>query len=242
LDIEWGHTVAPGAPIRVYIGNPKTSSDPILDALTQAVKRNTCGSISISFGYCGAAASFFTSTLDSLFAQAAAQGQSVFIATGDHGAAGDVLDTSTNSCVPGTTPNVSEMAADPNVTAAGGTQFIPSYDASNNDIGNVPESVWDDGSGASGGGESMLFTKPTYQNSVTPADAMRDLPDVASGASPATPGFYLGDDLFGLGIVSIDCCVGGTSVAAPLWAGLSKVVAQGTKAARGRLGNMNSRM
>src|SRR5713101_5236144 len=81
LDIEWGHAVAPGAPITVYIGNPSVSADPLLDALTQAVKRNACGSISISFGYCGAAASFFTSTLDSLFAQAASQGQSVFIAT-----------------------------------------------------------------------------------------------------------------------------------------------------------------
>jgi subtilase family serine protease len=240
LDIEWGHAVAPGSPIRVYIGNPSVSSDPLRDALTQAVKRNVCGAISISFGYCGAAASFFTSTLDSLFAQAASQGQSVFIATGDHGAAGDVFDSATNSCVAGTTRNVSEMAADPNVMAAGGTQFTPKYDANNNDIGNVPESVWDDGSGAGGGGVSTLFTKPTYQNSVTPADGKRDLPDVALGASPSTPGFYLGDDFFGAAI--IDCCVGGTSIAAPIWAGLSKVVAQGTKATNGRLGNMNPRI
>jgi subtilase family serine protease len=164
LDIEWGHTVAPGAPIRVYIGNPSVSADPLLDALKQAVKKNVCGSISISFGYCGAGASFFTSTLDPLFAQAASQGQSVFIATGDSGAAGDVLDPTTNSCVPGTTPNVSEMAADPNVTAAGGTQFTPNYDASNNDIGNVPESVWDDGSGAGGGGESLRFHQAHIPN------------------------------------------------------------------------------
>ncbi len=30
LDIEWGHAVAPGAPITVYIGNPSASSDPLL--------------------------------------------------------------------------------------------------------------------------------------------------------------------------------------------------------------------
>ena len=189
LDIEWSHTVAPGALIRVYIGNSAASTDPLLDAIKQAVRRNTCGSISISFGYCEAAASFFASTLDSFLAQAASQGQSVFVATGDDGAAGDVLNPATNACAAGTTANVSEMAADPNVTAAGGTQFTPNYDASNNDIGNVPESVWDDSSGAGGGGASALFTKPTYQNSVTPADGRRDLPDVSSGASPSTPGF-----------------------------------------------------
>ena len=101
LDIEWSHTVAPGAPIRVYIGNSAASTDPLLDAIKQAVRRNTCGSISISFGYCGAAASFFTSTLDSLFAQAASQGHSVFVATGDDGAAGGVLNPATNACAAG---------------------------------------------------------------------------------------------------------------------------------------------
>ena len=53
-DIEWAHAVAPGAPIRVYIGNGLVSGDPLLDAISKAVTDNTCGAISISFSFCGA--------------------------------------------------------------------------------------------------------------------------------------------------------------------------------------------
>jgi subtilase family serine protease len=88
LDLEWAHAVAPGAPIRVYIGNGAASGSPLLDAIKRAVTDNTCGAISISFSYCGASSSFCTSTLDSIFAQAAAQGQSVFISSGDQGGGG----------------------------------------------------------------------------------------------------------------------------------------------------------
>jgi subtilase family serine protease len=224
LDIEWGHAVAPGAAIRVYLGID------LVDAIAQAVEDNTCGAISISYGFCDGPISFYTGTLDPLFRQAAAQGQSVFVASGDDGAAG--LDS---TCAVGTIRNVSEMAADPNVTGVGGTQFTPNYDKNGNDVGNVPEAVWDDFSGASGGGKSSIFAKPSYQKPVTPADGMRDVPDIAAGASPYGPGFYVGYD-FGTGTPLIVCCVGGTSIAAPIWAGLSKLIAQ---TAKGRIGNMN---
>lgn len=227
LDIEWGHAVAPGAAIRGYIGIS------LVHAIAQAVEDNTCGAISISYGFCGGASAFYTGTLGPLFKQAAAQGQSVFVASGDDGAAG--LDA---TCAAGTSRNVSEMAADPNVTGVGGTQFTPNYDKNGNDVGDVPEAVWDDFSGASGGGKSSIFAKPSYQKSVTPADGMRDVPDIASGASPYGPGFYVGYD-FGTGTPLIVCCVGGTSIAAPIWAGLSKLVAQ---TAKGRLGDMNPRI
>jgi len=232
LDIEWGHAAARGAALSVYIGNPRHFTiDPLADAIKKAVTDNRCGAISISYGYCGTTNSFFTGTLDPLFAQAAAQGQSVFVSSGDQGAAGIVL--SGNTCVAGTSPNVSEMSADPNVTAVGGTQFTPNYSGTN-DVGNVPESAWDDPSGSTGGGASTIFPKPAYQNTVTPADGMRDVPDIALGASPFFPGFYWANASGSSAAMS--CCIGGTSIAAPIWAGLAKLVAQTDG---GRLGNMN---
>jgi len=238
LDIEWAHAVAPGAAVNVYIGNSATATiDPLVDALARAVKDNTCGAISVSYGFCGASNSFYNSTLDSIFVQAAAQGQSIFISSGDQGAAGLVLNGAGTACIVGTTPNVNEMAADPNVTGVGGTQFTPNFDPSGNDLGSTAESVWDDSSGASGGGKSAIFRKPTYQNSVTPADSARDLPDVAMGASPISPGFYWGDDASGTAVMS--CCIGGTSIAAPMWAGVAKLVAQ---SGGGRVGNLDQRI
>jgi subtilase family serine protease len=75
-------------------------------------------------------------------------------------------------------------------------------------------SAWNDGSGASGGGASTIFAKPTWQTSRTPADAKRDVPDIAFGASSLSPGFHLGDD--NKGVAVIDCCWNGTGIAAPM--------------------------
>jgi subtilase family serine protease len=230
LDVEWAHAMAPSAPLRVYIGNNGAITEPlapgIVDALTRAVSDNACSVISISYTLCGGSSSFYTSTLDSQFAQAAAQGQSVFVITGDWGAAG--LVSNGTSCVLGTSPTASEMAADPNVTAVGGTQFNPVYDGWGNDVGSVPESAWP----ASGGGVSAYFSKPSYQIGVTPADGMRDIPDISLGASAQLPGFWYS------GGAPI-CCSGGTSFSAPMWAGFARVIEQEAGA---RLGNLNPKI
>ena len=236
VNIEWAHSMAPGAPINVYIGNEQFQNvDPLTDALQRAVSDNSCGTISFTYVFCGAAPSFYTTTLGNALTQAALQGQSIVAATGDWGSAGIVAGQ--NMCVTGTTQNVSEVAANPNVTAVGGTQFTPNYDSQGNDIGSVPETAWNNGAGATGGGKSAIFTKPTYQRSVTPDDGMRDIPDVSSAASNLTPGFYWVDDSDGSPVV--DCCIGGTSVSAPVWSGIAKLIAQ---LAGGRLGNMNPRI
>jgi kumamolisin len=232
-DIEWAHATAPGVPIKVYIGNPNFKiMDPLTDSLLRAVSDNSCGAISFTFVFCDAAPAFYTQTLDQAFKQAATQGQSIFSASGDFGPATAVV--SGNTCVAGSTRGVNELAANPLVTAVGGTQFVPNYDSQGNDIGNVPESVWSDGTGASGGGTSALFGKPSYQNSVTLNDGVRDVPDVAAAASKTEPGFFWVDDRSG--VPAEMCCIGGTSIATPVWAGISKLIAE---LAGTRLGNMN---
>jgi len=217
IDLEWSHAVAPGAAQEFYLGS-------VTDAISAAVSNNSCSAINISFGFCGASSGFYT-YMDSVFSQAAAQGQSVFVASGDQGAAGLVLNSAGTECVAATSRNVSELAASPNVTGVGGTQFTPSYNASGNDSGNVPESVWDESFGASGGGASAVFSKPAFQSAPgVPADGRRDVPDVAMIASPDQPGVFLGDDSDGTAV--IDCCWGGTSLGAPLWSGISRLLSQ----------------
>ena len=214
IDIEWAHAIAPAAGLKVYI-SPKRGN--IVDSISRAIADNSCAVISISFGYCGASPTFYSKTLNNFFEQAAAQGISVFVASGDNGA---------ENCPTGT-QNVSEMAADPNVTAVGGTMFTPNYDSDGNDVGFVPEQVWNVApkppysGGASGGGISAVFGKPGFQNGLTPNDNHRDVPDVAMLAGP--PGVYLGDDDGG---PVLDCCWGGTSLTAPLFAGILTLINQ----------------
>ena len=89
---------------------------------------------------------------------------------------------------------------------------------------------------------SAVFPKPSFQKELTPDDSARDVPDVAYGASPQSPGFFFGDDFGGNPILEV---IGGTSVAAPMWAGLSRLVAQTSRTPgcdscpNPRLGNMD---
>jgi len=232
LDIDYAHATAPATPIHVYVnGNLYTS-------IQGSITDNVCGAISISFIYCSSSASFFTG-LDTLFAQAASQGQSVFISSGDWGAAGLQYDSSSNSCAIGTSQNASEMAASPHVTGVGGTTFSPRYNASGNDtsvVGVAPGGI-ESGWNGSGGGASRIFSKPAWQSGPgVPNDSARDLPDVSMIAW--SPGVFIGADSGGTAIMR--CCWGGTSLAAPLWAGYSRTVA--AQYAMTRLGLMNSKI
>jgi len=238
VDVSYSHTVAPGSSIRIYLGNQKhTSASAILDAIHAAVteKNSPCGAISISFSFCGGSKSFYK-TQNGFFAQAASQGQSVFVATGDDGAAGLKLN-SKGVCVTGTSRNINELAASPNVTAIGGTEFTPDY-SGGDDVGSVPEAVWDDGDGAAGGGQSKVFKKPAFQKGLIKKDKMRDVPDISFAASPATPGFFYGGR-DNHDVPTVVCCIGGTSLGAPAWAGISQLISQANGAT---VGNLNARI
>ena len=243
LDLEWSHAAAPGTATNFYLGNANTSTanGPIVDAIQRAVNDDTCSVISVGFGLCGGTGDFYTMTVSPIYAQAATQGQSIFIASGDDGAAGIVFDVNSGECVPGTSPNVNELGTDPNVTSVGGTSFMPNYfDGDNN--GHVPESAWNDSSdsstgGATGGGVSAFYTQPTYQKGPgVPVGGNRDVPDVALIASPNYPGAFIAAGSTAGATPVIECCIGGTSLSTPLWAGIFKLIAQ-LKGAR--LGPLN---
>ena len=228
LDVQWSHATAPGASIRFHLG-----SDAIND-ISEAVSENQCGAISISYAFCGLSSSFMTGTMDSIFKQAAAQGQSIFMSEGDWGAAGLQLNSAGNACSMGTTDGINEMSADPNITAVGGTQFTPRY-SNGAEQGYVTEETWNDGIGATGGGVSQIFSKPSFQKGTgVPNDGMRDVPDISLIASPIHPGVFLAEDVNGTAEMS--CCWGGTSLSAPVWAGFSAVISE---IVGQRLGNLN---
>ncbi|MGH7924309.1 MAG: S53 family peptidase [Candidatus Binatus sp.] len=238
VDVSYSHAVAPGSNIRVYLGDQNnTKSVAVLDAIHAAVtdRDDPCTAISISFGFCGGSKRFYKSQ-DGYFAQAASQGQAVFVATGDVGSAGLKLDKRAGSCIIGRSRNLSEIAASPNVTAIGGTEFAPEYDGGD-DVGFVSETVWNDSDGAAGGGKSKVFKKPAFQKGLIKRDKKRDVPDISFGASPASPGFFFGSRK-GLAPAVI-CCIGGTSVGAPAWAGISQLISQQNG---GPIGNMNTRI
>lgn len=230
LDVEYAHAAAPGVAIYAYIGDnaESESGSGLVDAGMAAVNDDTCGAISISFSFCGEPSSFFIGEIDPIAAQAASQGQAVFASSGDFGAAGYVVKDDT--CVAGSSRNVSELSADPNITAVGGTQFTPHY-KKGNDVGSARESVWKDKTGSGGGGESGVFPKPSYQSGLIPTDSNRDVPDVSLVASPLHPGFFYGYQ------GAIYCCIGGTSLSAPYWAGIAQLAAQ--KAGTTRVGPLN---
>jgi hypothetical protein len=231
LDVEWSHAIAPAATQKLFVASNR-SSDPLAMDIGAAVKDNKCGAISISFSYCGASSSEFTGVLDPLFKKAAAQGQSVFVSAGDEGAA--ALD---DQCNPTDGRGVNEMSADPYVTAVGGTQASPNYDSKGNAMGYAQEQVWNS-DGATGGGVSEVFAKPDYQKLGTPGmpnDANRDVPDIALIASPVLPGVFLGDAAVSKP-AQVVCCIGGTSLSAPMMAGFVTVLDQQVDE---RLGSLN---
>jgi len=246
--------VAPAAPIQFYIGNTpgSTESDRYLDALQLAINDNVCGVISSSFHSTQCPSVPEILFYDSLFTQAVVQGQTVFHASGDYGSYFPCKNP-----VTGQQPNVDEAAASPNVTVVGGTQFTPVYDVAGNDLSIVSDGLeqsWNEAhqplkQGATGGGMSAIFPKPPWQRGFNvPDDGVRDVPDIALGASGIMPGFFTVTPEQTLLPESCPndqkspCFVseGGTSIASPMWAGLSRLIAQSEGITR--LGNINPRL
>ncbi|MBI3781872.1 MAG: S8/S53 family peptidase [Deltaproteobacteria bacterium] len=208
IDVEWSGGVAPGASVLVDI------SDTDIDvSLADIVNHHPeAKQISISFGTCerldgGESLRLFAP----LFSQAAAQGQTIFIASGDNGA---------DDCGDGRGASVNALGTDPNVTSVGGTILDPGFDAAGNASAWVSERTWNDRSGAGGGGASKVVSKPSYQQAPgVPQDGSRDQPDVALAASAYSPGYVAIVD-------GASFAIGGTSVATPIWSGFAALLAE----------------
>jgi hypothetical protein len=251
LDSQWAGGVAPGASIKIVVSASTATTDGVDLSSAFAVDNNLTDILSVSFGQCeagiGPAENAF---YNSLWQQAAAQGMSVFVSSGDNGAAGCDPAESNTAAQGGLA--VSGLASTPFNTAVGGTQF---NEAGNNAAfwsvsnapggvsvgGYIPEMVWNEscnpltaGSPCAGqgffldsgsGGRSTIYTKPIWQQGITgmPADATRDIPDVSLTAAGHDGYVICFDSSCASGQVFI---VGGTSASSPSFAGIMAIVVQ----------------
>ncbi|MFZ0296997.1 MAG: S53 family peptidase, partial [Candidatus Sulfotelmatobacter sp.] len=244
LDVEWSGAVAKSATIKFVVSKSTNSSDGVDLSAQYIVNHNLAPVMSTSFGLCEAAlGSSGNSFLNSLWQQAAAEGITVFVSSGDSGAAG-CDSASASTATHGRAVN--GLCSTPYSVCVGGTEFndlshptlywSPSNSSGTQEsaLSYIPEVVWnasgpDYGLWASGGGASIVYPKPSWQAGTgVPADGKRDVPDVAL-SSAGHDGYliYQNGELY---------VVGGTSAASPSFAGVMALVVENTAA---RQGNAN---
>ena len=121
LDVEWSGAVAPGATIDLVIAADTSLEPGVYLAMEHAVYGNVAPVISLSFGSCEAVLGSTNSFMNGLWEQAAAQGQTVMVSTGDSGSAGCDSDDTQEFATNGQA--VSGFASTPYDVAVGGTDF-----------------------------------------------------------------------------------------------------------------------
>ena len=289
LDSEYTTAMAPGANIWVaicsdsatnnFFGGVFLAADNLINNPTASGRPNII-SASYGFGELHVDAPS-KAAIDTMWAQADAEGISVFVSSGDSGS-----NPSFNGSIiglggpTGAGVDANALATSPNDTAVGGTDTADVLDGTSskyfNSVPNalygtaksyVPELTWNESCGntlaaqkvfnlsvlkvckdlllfgavagdplaseAGSGGPSSVDAKPAWQRIVRGAakDQSRDLPDVSlfagsfgdstltvlcTGSSPCTPGF-----------TSPVVLAGGTSLSAPMFAGIQALLDQG---------------
>jgi hypothetical protein len=229
LDIEDLIGLVPGASIIDYQGvDAQSATDQnVLDVYQRMVTDDQAQVISSSWGVCEAAENSATANAENtIFAQAAAQGQSVVAASGDDGSSDCYLSTGS------TAKAVDDPASQPYVTGVGGTTMTGSGST-------ATQKAWNNDSGGSGGGISSRWAPVVYQGGVA-TTAKRAVPDVSALADPYTgyPIYYQDDSVSSSPVPGI---IGGTSGAAPTWAAAIVRANAGTACqANGRVGFLNN--
>jgi subtilase family serine protease len=227
LDVESAHAVAPGAKIELVIA--KSDQDPdMLNALEYAVSHHLGQVLTQSFGEAESCEAASVRNADhALFEQAEGRGMSVFAASGDSGAA--MPSCNGRSYV----KSVALPAADPLVTSVGATSLV----ASQPNGGYRSETAWNDEYGASNGGYSTLYGRPSYQNGFV-SSARRGVPDV-SYSGDVNNGLLISWSQGNPGQVGNVYEFGGTSAAAPQWAAIAALANQN---ARHAIGFLNAKL
>ncbi|MGB9029691.1 MAG: protease pro-enzyme activation domain-containing protein, partial [Acidobacteriaceae bacterium] len=126
LDAEWANATAPSANL-IFMSCDDIVDNGIFTSMAALIDNSLSDVMSLSYGESElyyTSSSDYTSQ-DTLYAQAATQGQSIFISSGDSGS--DVNDQDTSGTATSGI-NVSAFSSSPLVTAAGGTDFQDDYD------------------------------------------------------------------------------------------------------------------
>ncbi len=214
LDVEWTGAVAPGATINLVVAGSTDTTSGVDLAAAYAIDNEVSPILTYTYGTCeqalGSAGNAF---YNALWQQAAAEGITVVVASGDNGAAGCDNPTAGVPATQGLAVN--GVAATPYNIAVGGTEFADAsqpatyWSATNSAnyssaIGYIPEAAWNESCDpsqaasatncvlgnsnfsllSSAGGASTIYPKPSWQTGAgVPADSARDLPDVALAAA-----------------------------------------------------------
>jgi len=257
LDVERVVGVATGAQVDLVLSTSSGNQDGTVIAAQYEVQTLLDPVMSISFGGCEAYGGTSEVALwDALFSQAASEGISIFVSSGDSGAA--TCDASFELAPVTQLLSINDICASSYATCVGGTEFAdftnPSqYWSSTNStglvsaLGYIPEGAWNESASyqsslggypvaGGGGGRSVYVPKPFWQTGTgVPADHARDVPDI-SFPSALHDGYY---GCFAVG--GGDCAsnyisiFAGTSAAAPSMAGVAAILNQKMGGAQGNL-------
>jgi uncharacterized protein (TIGR03437 family) len=259
LDVARAASVAPGATIDLIVSGNSSSYNGIYIASQYAIDTNPVPAhiLNLSFGACeNSGGARGVALWDVFFSQAAAEGISVFVCSGDSGAAGCDKYFSTPPASQILSPNY--ICSSSYATCVGGTEFADSsktsqyWSAANGSgylsaLGYIPEGGWNEplGSGgaprtaSSGGGVSAYIPTPAWQSGIAPGYQGRYTPDVAL-TSAAHDGYFLcfaaaGNGCPGATLQRFEYAYG-TSASTPSMAGIAALINQN---AGGPQGNLN---
>lgn len=216
LDVQWAGALAPDATIKFVTSASTFATDGIDLSNAYIIDNKVAPIMSVSYGLCepffGAAGNAFYAAL---FQQAAVEGITVFVSSGDNGAAGCDPPESNGPAQNGLAVN--GLASTPYNIAVGGTQLNEGgndaayWNASNNPdqssvLGYIPESVWNETCDpvatpdlcsfynlwSGSGGASSIYAKPSWQAGTgVPTDAARDVPDLSLTAAGGHDGYLI---------------------------------------------------
>ncbi len=186
LDIEMAVANAPSSSIVVYEAPNETSDGTALDIYNRIATDDVAQVVTTSWGECeqdnipdSAAAAE-----NAVFERMAAQGQTMVAASGDEGSE-DCYSPSSNQGATGLA--VDDPGSQPEVLSVGGTSLLNGAVATQSVWNNCEGTPLGDcqqngGNGATGGGYSSVWAKPTWQPS---GPTGRVVPDLSSSADPA---------------------------------------------------------
>jgi subtilase family serine protease len=220
LDTEAILAAAPMASQRVYVGaNTAPGILATYNAMADDAEAGLVQVASSSWGTCeltytsqGSGGLTLLSNLRTAVQRLVGAGSTLFAATGDFGS---------DDCYPSSNDAVDVPSSFPETIATGATALasstLPTYDPDETCTTGFCEYGWGDGTpahGASGGGNSAVYARPSYQSAVLPAaGTKRMVPDISAVGDPHT-----GVSTYSAGLGWR--IIGGTSASAPLNAGM----------------------
>jgi len=259
LDATWAGSVAPSAVVDLVVSEDTNAASGTDLSELYIIDQNLADVMTESFGTCEADSSgnaaFYTGEAE----QAAAQGITYLVSSGDGGP--DSCDDQTTIPAKDQAASVNILASTPFTVAVGGTQFndlanASTYWSANNAADGasaksyIPEDAWNEsctalsatcpivGLWSTGGGRSTLFPKPPWQAGVTgiPFTNFRFVPDVAMDAADHD-GYLLCIDGSCQGSSKGFVIASGTSASVQVFGAVMALVVQNMGGARQGLAN-----